>query len=82
MNRGGRRVVSPGARTAVRRLAMGYRELFLDDLMVAELRGIKKVLHRPIKYSRNPVIRHHQRPWQKFRAQLYGTVLYLSLIHF
>ena len=77
MNRGGRRVVSPGARTAVRRLAMGYRELFLDDLMVAELRGIKKVLHRPIKYSRNPVIRHHQRPWQKFRAQLYGTVLYI-----
>jgi len=77
MNRGGRRVVSPGTRTAVQRIAMGYRELFLDDVMVAQSREIQKVLHQPTKYARNPVIRHHQRPWQKFRAQLYGTVLYI-----
>ena len=76
LNRGGTRVVSPGAREAARRIALGYRELFLDDVMVASRSKVKSVLHQPTKYSRNPVIRHHQRPWQKFRAQLYGTVLY------
>jgi hypothetical protein len=76
LNRGGTRVVSPGAREAARRIALGYRELFLDDVMVASRSKVESVLHQPTKYSRNPVIRHHQRPWQKFRAQLYGTVLY------
>ncbi len=77
VNRGGRRVVSPLAREASRRVALGYRQLFLDDIMVARSSGLSRVLHQPKKYARNPVVRHHQRPWQKFRAQLYGTVLYV-----
>jgi len=76
LNRGGTRVASPGAREAAGRIALGYRELFLDDVMLASRSKVESVLHQPTKYSRNPVIRHHQRPWQKFRAQLYGTVLY------
>jgi len=71
-----RKKASGTAREAARRIALGYRELFLDDVMVASRSKVESVLHQPLKYSRNPVIRHHQRPWQKFRAQLYGTVLY------
>ena len=75
-SRDGAGVAAAAAREAAGRIAMGFRELFLDDVMIAESRGIETVLHQPTKYARNPVIRHHQRPWQKFRAQLYGTVLY------
>lgn len=77
LNQGGTAVVSPEAREAVGRIGMGFRELFLDDVMVARTAAVQRILHQPTKYPRNPVIRHHQRPWQKFRAQLYGTVLYV-----
>ncbi|HAA52040.1 MAG TPA: hypothetical protein DCE43_20140, partial [Planctomycetaceae bacterium] len=77
LNQGGKVVVSPESREAVDRIGMGFRELFLDDVMVARTAAVQRVLHQPTKYPRNPVIRHHQRPWQKFRAQLYGTVLYI-----
>lgn len=73
----GGRTVSGTAREAVGRIEMGFRELFLDDVMVARTAAVERILHQPTKYPRNPVIRHHQRPWQKFRAQLYGTVLYI-----
>lgn len=58
-------------------ITAGYRQLFLDDAMVAEIDGLRRVVHQPKKYKENPIIRHHQTPWQGFRAQLYGTVLYI-----
>lgn len=54
-----------------------HRQLFLDDVMIEQMDGLRRLLHQPEKYVGNPIIRHHQRPWQKFRAQLYGTVLYI-----
>ena len=62
---------------ALTQLAKGRRQLFLDDAMIASRRGLKRVLNRPVKYAANPVVRANQTPWQTFRAQLYGTVLYI-----
>ena len=77
VNQGGRLVRSRSQRLAIARVPAGFRQLFLDDVMVAGSSGLTRVLHQPTKYDRNPVIRHHQKPWQNFRAQLYGTVLYI-----
>ena len=54
----------------------GRRQLFLDDVMISRLDGLERKIGCPEKYKGNPVIRHHQKPWQRFRAQLYGTCLY------
>lgn len=53
-----------------------HRQLFLDDGPIERIEGLQRKIGQPIKYEHNPVIQHHQRPWQEFRAQVYGTVLY------
>ena len=64
--------------TRARRLITeGRRQLFLDDLMIEQLQNVDRNLHQPKKYINNPIVRHDQTPWQQFRAQLYGTVLYV-----
>ncbi len=55
---------------------IGVRQLFLDDENIGRMERVKRVLHQPVKYEGNPIIRHDQTPWQQFRAQLYGTSLY------
>ncbi len=42
----------------------GRRQLFLDDDLVAEKNGLKRVLHRPQKHTRNPVI-VGEHPWEE-----------------
>lgn len=53
----------------------GERQLFLDNDGIANYDGLARVLHQPTKFSGNPVV-GNDRPWQTFRAQLYGTALY------
>lgn len=65
------------ARIAQQQVASGYRQLFLDDVMVQKTMGLKRVLHQPQKYPGNPVIRQGQTAWNEYRTQLYGTVLYV-----
>ncbi|MEO1997727.1 MAG: hypothetical protein ABGZ17_20895 [Planctomycetaceae bacterium] len=73
---GGQPAKSRYAEQAAKMAADGYRQLFLDDVHIHKTTRLRRVLHQPVKYAGNPVIRHHQKPWQHFRAQLYGTVLY------
>ena len=77
LNRGGRLLPSKDIAHAQKLLAAGHRQLFLDDAVVERMEGLNRVVNPPKKYAGNPVIRHHQKPWQTFRAQLYGTVLYI-----
>ncbi len=39
------------------------RQLFLDDFVVAELRGVVRTLHQPTKYENNPVV-VPEHPWE------------------
>ena len=77
LNHGGTSITSRRVRAAQILVAKGCRQLFLDDVMVHKMKGLRRVVHQPKKYAKNPMIRHHQKPWQTFRAQLYGTVLYI-----
>ena len=73
---GGQRAKSRYAAQAAKLAEDGYRQLFFDDVQIRHSSGLQRILHQPKKHTGNPVIRHHQKPWQHFRAQLYGTVLY------
>jgi hypothetical protein len=57
------------------RLETGVRQLFLDDALIERAEGLKRVLHQPVKFPGNPII-GNDRPWQTYRAQIYGTALY------
>ena len=63
-------------RVAQQQVTAGYRQLFLDDVMVERANGLKRVLHPPQKYQGNPIIQQGQTAWNEYRTQLYGTVLY------
>lgn len=77
LKRGGEVVPSRELASARELLAQGRRQLFLDDTWIERMEGLTRVVNQPKKHEGNPVIRHHQKPWQTFRAQLYGTVLYI-----
>lgn len=51
------------------------RVLFVDDLYVAETRGLTRRLHQPELHPASPVIRG-DRPWENDYAVLHGTVLW------
>ena len=55
-------------------LEKGVRQLFLDDGMVERIEYLKRVVNQPTKFSDNPIIRN-DKPWQTYRAQVYGTAL-------
>lgn len=38
-------------------LRPGERQLFLDDFLLADISGVQRVAHSPVKYAGNPVIR-------------------------
>ena len=73
----GIRLIDARTRHALEQLARGRRQLFLDDAVIASRTGLKRVVNPPKKYKGNPIVRAKQTPWQTFRAQLYGTVLYI-----
>jgi len=50
------------------------RELFLDDLNIARMERLRRVLHQPRKHSANPLLRA-DRPWENM-VSVYGTTLY------
>lgn len=39
------------------------RQLFLDDYLIGEMKGLKRVLHQPTKHAANPIIAGAQ-PWE------------------
>jgi len=75
--RGHSEVRAVGAARKPTEVPKGVRQLFLDDILVERIDGLKRVVNPPTKHAHNPIIRHDQTPWQTFRAQLYGTVLYV-----
>ena len=42
-------------------LVLHGKQLFIDDFVIAELKGVKKVLNQPVKHSGNPLLRKHNR---------------------
>ena len=44
-----------------------YRQLFIDDYVIAEMQGVKQVLNQPKKYPGNPIIAP-DRPWEGNRV--------------
>ena len=49
-------------------------QLFLDDVMIAGSRNIRREIQTPEKHPDNPmIVREH--PWEKNAVQVYGTVL-------
>lgn len=49
------------------------KQLFIDNYVIEELRGAKKVLNQPVKHPGNPVLRP-EKPWEPQLA--YGAVLH------
>jgi hypothetical protein len=52
-------------------LVLHGKQLFIDDYVIAELRGTKKVLNQPVKHPKNPLLRKHKREY----AMTYGAVV-------
>ena len=48
------------------------RQLFIDDAIVEEERGVRRTLNQPAKYAGNPLM-FPLYPWEG-RLELYGTV--------
>ncbi len=69
--------VAPGApaEQTVRDVRGATRQLFLDDWIVAEAINIEKVQGTVVKHPANPIIRR-DKPWDKSRADLYGSAVY------
>lgn len=68
---------APDERTgAPRPLAIerGVRQLFLDDVGIASLQGVRRVLVQPRRHPANPLVVADQ-PWEG-RCQVYGTALW------
>lgn len=48
-------------------LHLGHeRQLFLDDFILAEMKGVTRTLHQPERYPRNPIVRG-EHPWEDIR---------------
>ena len=55
-------------------LILKGKQLFIDDHIIEEMRGSRKVLHQPVKHARNPLI-VADRPWERTLLNR-GSVLY------
>ena len=51
------------------------RQLFVDDLLVAETDGLRRTLHQPVKHPDNPVLKADH-PLEQDIVCLHGTVLF------
>ncbi|MBI1915689.1 MAG: hypothetical protein HYS12_13300 [Planctomycetes bacterium] len=49
------------------------KQLFIDDHLIEEIKGAKKVLNQPVKHPRNPLIRR-EKPWEF--SITYGAVVH------
>ena len=52
-------------------LILHGKQLFIDDYVIGELKGTRKVLNQPVKHPRNPLMRKHERE----HAMTYGAVV-------
>jgi hypothetical protein len=50
-------------------------QLFVDQVLVRETRGVSFSLHPAAKHAANPLIKA-DRPWEGWRIELYGSVLF------
>ena len=51
----------------------GYRQLFVDDHVIARMQGVERVLHQPQKHPANPLVKAEQ-PSEGNLVYLYGSV--------
>jgi len=51
------------------------KQLFVDDHIIEQMDNLKRVMNQPKKYPGNPVL-VPDRPWEGFRAHMYGSVIY------
>ena len=61
--------------STVPKVEKGVRQLFFDDALIASMEGLTLSVHQPTKHPENPVLKR-ENPWEGFRVQVYGTVLY------
>lgn len=59
------------------RLGKARRQLFFDDQVIAEMRNLERTVNQPVKHPQNPLL-EREHPWEAFRVQVYGTVIYYS----
>ncbi len=52
-----------------------YRRLALDSMAFEEYEGIKRVFHRAVKHSPEPVV-PRDKPWEGWGPYMYGTVMW------
>jgi len=52
-----------------------HKQLFIDNEVIAEMRGLTKCLNQPTKFAQNPVIRS-DRPWEGAITYVYGTTIF------
>jgi len=55
-------------------IILNGRQLFIDDHIIEEIRGARKVLNQPVKHPRNPLI-VADKPWEKTLLNR-GSVIY------
>jgi len=53
----------------------GVRQLFLDDVGIDKIDGLKRIVNQPKRHPGNPVLQG-EHPWEKASASVYGTMLY------
>tara|TARA_B100000029_G_scaffold505980_1_gene587850 strand:+ start:980 stop:2509 length:1530 start_codon:yes stop_codon:yes gene_type:complete len=53
-------------------LVLHGKQLFVDNHVIANLDGVRKVLNKPVKHPRNPILRKHKREY----AISYGAVVW------
>ncbi len=52
------------------------KQFFVDDFIIEEMDGLRRVLNQPVKYEGNPVL-HCDQPWEQgLRTSQYGSVIY------
>ena len=52
-----------------------YRQLFVDDHVIAEMHGVTRVLNQPKKHPANPLLKP-ELPWEGIEVRIYGAVVY------
>ena len=52
-----------------------FRQLFVDDRVIADRSNVELSLHQPVKYPGNPVL-VPEHPWEAGSVAIYGTAIY------
>ena len=59
----------------VKQPAQVRRRLFIDDQDIESIQGARRVANRALKHPNNPII-IGDKPWDAYRPQIFGTVLF------